>query len=223
MPSPAAGRTCWRSTIESTTARFVCTECVPVAVGHPAGRLAVGGRVVGRSVVSPERSDDGNGISRRSGLQPGARRAPFRTPRSAWRSIAMAFTGAFERYAGRIGLPFDNGEIARRYRTLGRFSRRTLTSPGGAPPHPSSLRLFAGPRADVRTLTSRPHPTPRTGYFARHPQQVSDGADTPAPALGASTMPPLSPLTAPRCTTYQTPRHEIIEAIPNERTLPPSR
>ena len=54
-----------------------------------------------------------------------------------------------------------------------------------------------------------------------HIQHVEDLAGTPGPAAGSSTIPPL-PMraTPPRCTTYQTPRHEIMDAIPNERTCP---
>src|ERR1700722_10787755 len=55
----------------------------------------------------------------------------------------------------------------------------------------------------------------------RHIQHVEDLAGMPGPAAGSSTIPPV-PMraTPPRCTTYQTPRHEIMDAIPNERTCP---
>jgi hypothetical protein len=54
-------------------------------------------------------------------------------------------------------------------------------------------------------------------------QQVDDGAGGPGPAVGCSTTPvPAGRTTAPRWTTYHTPRHEIIDAIPNERVCPRS-
>ena len=55
-------------------------------------------------------------------------------------------------------------------------------------------------------------------------QHVDDGVGVPAPALGSSTTPTAaSRCTTPRWMTYQTPRQEIIEAMPIERCSPSSR
>ena len=50
-------------------------------------------------------------------------------------------------------------------------------------------------------------------------QQPPAGPGTPGPAAGWSTI-PVTTLrsTAPKWTTYQTPRQEISEAMPNERS-----
>jgi serine/threonine-protein kinase RsbW len=52
-------------------------------------------------------------------------------------------------------------------------------------------------------------------------QHVEEYAAVPSPACGSSTSPSaVERTTAPRWTTYQTPRQEIIDAIPNERIAP---
>ena len=52
-------------------------------------------------------------------------------------------------------------------------------------------------------------------------QQVPELTDTPGPELGSSTVPPdVDRCTAPRCTTYQMPRQEIREAIPQGMECP---
>ena|SRR5437588_8143619 len=61
-----------------------------------------------------------------------------------------------------------------------------------------------------------------TAGLSHQPQHVDDGTGEPSPVLGSSTTPE-GPTMAPRCTTYQTPRQEIIDAIPNERTSSPCR
>ncbi len=53
-------------------------------------------------------------------------------------------------------------------------------------------------------------------------QQVPEGAETPVPTAGSSTSPPPERRIAPRWTTYHTPRHEIMEAMPMERVCPSS-
>ena len=62
-------------------------------------------------------------------------------------------------------------------------------------------------------------PPGTSGRSARHRGRRRSGT-----VAGSSTTPPIPDrLTAPRCTTYQVPRQEISDAIPNERTRPPSR
>jgi len=90
---------------------------------------------------------------------------------------------------------------------LARGHERALNWPSDAP-YPQ--RLFTGSKIRLPPLNTVSI------------QQVEDGSEMPIPSSGSSTTPvSVERRMAPRWTTYQTPRHEIREAMPNEWVTPP--
>ena len=74
-----------------------------------------------------------------------------------------------------------------------------------------------GVRLDSCCATPTGDPPPSENTFRRH-QQVEDGMDVPGPMAASSTNPSSDDRRiAPRCTTYHTPRQEIIDAMPKDR------
>ena len=94
-------------------------------------------------------------------------------------------------------------------------------------PAPSSrderTQRLAQSTAAIASVTVAPHGRAAAADRRRRAQHVDDGVGVPAPVARIVDDPaPPERVTAPRWTTYQTPRQEIIDAIPKERTCPSS-
>ena len=115
----------------------------------------------------------------------------------------------------------------RRRHAAARGARSASVPACAGEPHRATLADLPRERVEARdvrrTRSWRRAVAPRRRNEVRR-QQVPEYADTPGPIAGASTVPAsVERRIAPRWTTYQTPRHEIIDAIPNDRTSPSSR
>jgi len=114
----------------------------------------------------------------------------------------------------RSGTPKSRGQARapssdRREQNWDRLARGGGRAPCRPSDAPYSQRLFTGSMCLLPPLNTVSI------------QQVEDGSEMPVPSSGSSTTPvAVERRMAPRWTTYQTPRHEIREAMPNEWVTP---
>ena len=85
--------------------------------------------------------------------------------------------------------------------------------------HPCLARAASGPSRADACLTGSSLAMRRASVPREPGQQLPGGPGMPGPSAGSSTIPVTAGrTTAPRCTTYHTPRQEISDAMPNDRS-----